>query len=144
LDFGFTTQEFIAHLEKTHSNIKLAAMIDSVYMQRVTRTAEFFPVSAEKFRLLRGIKGLRFQSCCTENEIGEIEFSEEFTKKYTDWMNDTSKTSTIHDPEQIFGLSKDQARLVNQGYFEYGEDRFAVNHMWIIKKIDPSPNMPRH
>lgn len=144
LDFGFTTQEFIACLEKTHSNLKVAAMIDSVYMQRVTRTAEFFSVTAEKLRLLRGIKGLRVQSCCTENEIGEIEFSEEFTKKYTDWMNDTTKISTIHDPEQIFGLSKDQARLVNQGYFECGEDRLAVYHMWIIKKIDSSPNMPRH
>lgn len=42
LDFGFATQEFIAYLEKTHSNLKLAAMIDRVYMQRVTRTAEFF------------------------------------------------------------------------------------------------------
>lgn len=139
LDFGLTTQEFIACLEKTHSNLKLAAMIDSVYMQRVTGTAEFFSVTTEKLRLLRGIKRLRVQSCCTENESGEIEFSEEFTKKYTDWSNDTTRTSTIHDPEQIFGLSKDQARLVNQGYFECGEDRFAVYHMWIIKKIDSSP-----
>ena len=139
LDFGFMAQEFIACLAKTHSNLVLAAMIDSVYMQRVTGTAEFFSVTAEKLRLLRGIKRLRFQSCCTENEIGEIEFSEEFTKKYTDWSNDTTRTSTIHDPEQIFGLSKDQARLVNQGYFECGEDRFVVYHMWIIKQIDSSP-----
>lgn len=138
LDFGFMAQEFIACLEKTHSNLKLAAMIDSVYMQRVTGAAEFFSVTTEKLRLLRGIKGLRVQSCCTENEIGEIEFSEEFTKKYRGWLNDTTRTSTIHDPEQIFGLSKDQARLVNQGYFECGEDRFAVYHMWIIKKIDSS------
>lgn len=101
-------------------------------------------MTTEKFRLLREIKGLRTLSCCTENEIGEIEFSEEFTRKYIDWLNDTAKTSSIHDPEQIFGLSKDQARLVNQGYFECGEDRFAVYHMWIIKKIASSPNMPRH
>ncbi|MBY4639054.1 hypothetical protein K6L44_03355 [Gluconacetobacter entanii] len=133
LDFGLTTQEFITCLEKTHSKLKLAAMIDTVHMDRVTGSAEFFSITIEEFQLLQRAKGLRFHGCCIEDDRGNITFSEEYTKMYKDWMHDPTKTSNIQDPERIFGVSKSRARLVNKGYFECKEDNFQVYYMWIIK-----------
>lgn len=133
LDFGLTTEEFITCLEKTHSKLKLAAMIDEVHMDRVTQSAEFFSVTIEEFQLLQRAKGLRIHGCCIEDDLGNITFSEEYTKIYRDWIHDPTKTSNIHDPERIFGISKNRARLVNQGYFECEEDHFQVYYMWLIK-----------
>ncbi|MBB2168110.1 hypothetical protein HLH36_07050 [Gluconacetobacter aggeris] len=133
LDFGLTTQEFITCLEKTHSKLKLAAMIDKVHMDRVTGSADFFSVTIEELQLLKGAKGLRVHGCCIEDDLGNITFSEEYTKMYKDWIHDPTKTSNIHDPERIFGVSKNRARFVNQGYFECEEDNFRVHCMWIIK-----------
>lgn len=135
LDFGLTTQEFIRCLANTHSRLKLAAVIDSVHMARVTGAAEFFPVTIEKLQLLRGIKGLRVHGCCIEDEDGDLTFSEEFTKRYSDWMHDLTKTSGILDPGKIFGVGKDRARFVSQGYFECGDERLAVHHTWVIRPL---------
>ncbi|WP_334014616.1 hypothetical protein [Burkholderia orbicola] len=134
LDFGLTTQDFIACLENTHSELKLAAMIDRVHLDRVTGTAEFFPVTREKLQMLRGIKQLGTLGCCIEDDNGDITFSEEFTQKYSDWLHDRTKPPGIQDPKQIFGVDKEQARFVGQGYFECGDERLAVHHIWVIKQ----------
>ncbi|NIE57784.1 MULTISPECIES: HEPN domain-containing protein [unclassified Burkholderia] len=134
LDFGLTTEDFIDCLKYTHSRLKLAAAIDRVHMDRVTGAAEFFPVTGEKLQQLRAIKGLRVYGCCVEDEKGELAFSEEFTRKYNDWIHDVTKTSGIQDPEKIFGVSKEQARFVAQGYFEFNDERLDVHNIWIIKK----------
>lgn len=134
LDFGLTTQDFIACLADTHSELKLAAMIDRVHLDRVTGTAEFFPVTKEKLQMLRGTKQLRTHGCCVEDHNGDITFSEQFTQMYSDWLHDRTKTSGIQDPTQIFGVGKEQARFVGQGYFECGDERLAVHHIWVIKQ----------
>lgn len=133
LDFGLTAKDFIACLEDSHSKLKLAAEIDSVYMARVTGGAEFFSVTRDKLQLLRGIKDLRIHGCCIEDENGDLTFSEEFTKRYRDSMHDRTKASGILDPEKIFGVGKEQARFVNEGYFECGDERLAVHLLWVIK-----------
>ncbi|MEO6986913.1 MAG: hypothetical protein ABI155_16410 [Paralcaligenes sp.] len=134
LDFGLTTQDFIACLKNTHSRLTLAAVIDRVHIDRVTGAAEFFLVTREKLQQLRGIKGLQVFGCCIEGENGDLTFSEKFTKKYSDWMHDLTKASGIPDPEEIFGVGKEQARFVGQGYFECDDERLAVQHIWIIKQ----------
>jgi hypothetical protein len=133
LDFGLTTQEFITCLKQTHNKLKFAAVIDEVHMDRVTGSAEFFSVTREEFQLLQRATGLRLHGCCIEDDRGNITFSEEYTKMYRDWIYDQTKMPNIHDPERIFGVSKNRTRLVNQGYFECEEDHFQVRHMWIIK-----------
>ncbi|AJY18722.1 hypothetical protein L0Z13_08740 [Burkholderia multivorans] len=134
LDFGLTTQEFITCLASTHSQLKLASMIDRVHLDRVTGAAEFFPVTKERLQLLSGIKQLRTHGCCVEDENGDLTFSEELTQRYSDWMHDGTKPSGIHDPEQIFGVGKDQARFVGQAYFECEDERLSVHAIWIIKE----------
>ncbi|HEX7386550.1 MAG TPA: hypothetical protein VF285_04630 [Castellaniella sp.] len=134
LDFGLTTHDFTACLKSTHNRLALTAVIDRVHMARVTGAAEFFSVTREKLQLLRSIKGLRMFGCCIESENGDLAFSEEFTKRYSDWMHDPTKTSGTPDPEEIFGVGKKQARFVGQGYFECDDERLAVQHIWIIKQ----------
>lgn len=134
LDFGFTSQEFITYLKKTHSNLKLAAMIDNVHLDRVTRTAEFFPVTVENFQFLREVKRLHSLGCYIEDELGNFTFSEELTTKYRDWMRDSSRMAVICDPEKIFGFDKKQAKPVNHGYFECGGEYIEVHNIWIIKQ----------
>ncbi|AOK19899.1 hypothetical protein WT26_29150 [Burkholderia cepacia] len=138
LDFGLTAQDFIDCLQNTHSRLRLAAMPDSIHLARVTGSAEFFPVTMEKLQLLRGIKGLRLHGCCLEDKNGELTFSDELTERYANWMHDLTKTSGIQDPEKIFGVDKDRARFVSQGYFECGDERLAVHHIWIIKSATSS------
>jgi hypothetical protein len=134
IDFGFTTKDFIECLERTHSKLKLSAMIDRIHMDRVTKTAEFFPISMEKLRQFRQIKRLRAYGCFIEHDNGDIAFSEEFTKKYSDWVHDRTKTSGIQDPEMIFGVKKEQARFIAQGYFESCDECLDAHHFWLIKQ----------
>jgi hypothetical protein len=134
LDFGLTTQDFIKCLKTTHSKLRFSAVLDTLHLSRVSGSAEFFPVTMEKLQFLRGIKGIRSFGCCILEASGELNYSEELTKVYKDWFDDQSKTSGVIDPELIFGVAKDGARVVGEGYFECGDERLSVHHMWIIKR----------
>ena len=132
LDFGLTTQDFIECLRTTHSELRFSALLDELHLSRVTGSAEFFSVTMEKLRVLQGIKGLKLFGCCIQDESGELNYSERLTKIYEEWRNDSSKSSGAQNPERIFGIDGDRARVVGQGYFECGDERFAVYQMWII------------
>jgi hypothetical protein len=136
LDFGLTTQDFIKCLNTTRSRLRFSALLDELHLSRVTGSAEFFPVTMEKLRFLQGIKGIRLFGCCIQEASGELNYSEELTKVYEDWRNDQSKFSGVLTPERIFGVDKDGARVVGQGYFECGDERLDVLHMWVIKRSE--------
>ncbi|WP_206059752.1 HEPN domain-containing protein [Novacetimonas cocois] len=142
LDFGFTTHEFITYLEKTHSKLARHAIINKAYMARVTGSAEFLPVTKEILQLFQEKKVSGVYGCWVEDKAGKLTFSKYFTKKYRDWMHDSTKTSNRHDPEKIFGICKDKARLIGRGYFECGDEYQEFHHSWIIRQTDPAPNMP--
>jgi hypothetical protein len=44
--------------------------------------------------------------------------------------------SGVQSAEGIFGVDKDAARFVGQGYFECGDERLNVHHMWVIKRSE--------
>jgi hypothetical protein len=134
LDFGLTTRDFIKCLNTTHSKLRFAAVLDRLHLSRVSESAEFFPVTMEKLRYLRGIKGIRSFGCCILEASGELSYSEKLAKVYEDWLDDRSKAAGVLNPELIFGVDKDGARVVVQGYFECGDERLSVHHMWIIKR----------
>jgi hypothetical protein len=132
LDFGLTTQEFVNCLKITSSRLRLNAALDDVHLARITKSAEFFPVTKEKLRALQNIKELKVFGCCIQDESGALNYSEEFTKAYRDWLNDRSAPSRTHDAEYIFGVHKDNARIVGHGYFECEDEYLSVQQMWVI------------
>jgi hypothetical protein len=134
LDFGLTTQDFIKCLNTTHSKLRFTAILDTVHLSRVSGSAEFFPVTMEKLRLLRGIKGIRSHSCCILEASGELNYSEKLTKVYYDWLRDRSKASGLQTAKRIFGVDKDGARFVGEGYFECDDERLEVHCMWILNQ----------
>jgi hypothetical protein len=134
LDFGLTTQDFIKCLNQTHSKLRFVAALDTLHLSRVSGSAEFFPVTMEKLRCLRGIKGVRSFACCILEESGELNYSEVLTKVYKAWFDDRSRASGVIDAEIIFGVGKDGARVVGHGYFECGDERLEVHQMWIVKR----------
>jgi hypothetical protein len=134
LDIGLTTQDFIKCLKTTHSKIRFSAVLDTVHLSRVSGSAEFFPVTMEKLQYLRGIKGIRSLACCILEASGELSYSEELTKIYRASFDDRSRASGVIDPEIIFGVDKDGARVVGQGYFECGDERLSIHLMWLIKR----------
>jgi hypothetical protein len=136
LDFGLTTRDFIKCLKTTHSKLRFSALLNELHLSRVTGSAQFFPVTMEKLQFLRGIKALKLFGCCIEDESGEMNYSEEFTKIYEDWRKDPSKSSGVQNSESIFGVDKARARIVGQGYFECGDERLGVHHMWVIKRSE--------
>lgn len=133
LDFGLTTQEFINCLKLTCSRLRLDAALDGVHLARITKSAEFFPVTKEKLQALQSIKELKVFGCCVQDESGALSYSKELTKVYRNWLDDRCAPSKMHDPERIFGVHKDNARIVGEGYFECGDERFSVHHMWVLK-----------
>jgi hypothetical protein len=134
LDIGLTKHDFIRCLNTTHSKLRFSARLDDVHLSRVSKSAEFFPVTMERLQFLRGIKGLIFDGCCIQEASGELNYSEGLAKVYKDWIDDRSKSSGVGTPENVFGIANDGARMVGQGYFECGDERLRVIHMWIIKR----------
>ncbi|KAE8753657.1 hypothetical protein FSO04_43905 [Paraburkholderia madseniana] len=140
LDLGVTPEKFVKCLSSTHNSLRFAAMLDDIHLSRVNRSAEFFPVTMEKLEHFRTIKSLRVYGCCVQNADGDLDYSQEFTKIYANWRSDLPRSLGLQTPERIFGLSQDDARMVGQGYFECGEERVPVTHMWIIKHEACSEN----
>jgi hypothetical protein len=132
LDFGLTTDDFVKCLNSTHSALRFSSRLDNVHLARVTGSSEFFPVTKEKFDELARVKGIRVFACFIRDADGELNFSEKHTTMYKDWQSSPSRPSGIQQPSDIFGVDNDAARVVGHGYFECGEERLEVHHMWII------------
>jgi hypothetical protein len=97
----------------------------------MTGAAEFFLMTAKEFDQLAKA-GIRTFPCFLQNAGGELIFSNKYTKMYKDWQNDPLRNSSHEQPKEIFGPAIDAARCVGHGYFECGEKRLEVFHMWII------------
>ena len=134
LDFGLTTDDFITSITRTHSALRFSARLDDVHLARVTGSAEFFAVTNEKLDQLMHTKGIGFLACFMREPDGELNFSEEYVAKYQNWQISDSQYSGPLLPEDIFGVDSDAVKFVAHGYFECGERRLEVHHMWIIDR----------
>jgi hypothetical protein len=135
LDLGLTDNDFTHSLTRTLNKFSQRAEPDTVHLRRVTGGAEFFAVTPEKLLELKAIPQLRVSGCCTQDRYGELHFSAELTSLYNEWQNDLTKISGVFDPQRTFNVSEKQARFVGHGYFESGNDRLEVHHMWSVQRV---------
>ncbi|MYM26238.1 hypothetical protein GTP46_26770 [Duganella sp. FT135W] len=131
LDFGLTTDDFVECLSRTHSSLRFSCILDSVHLARVSGTADFFSVTAEKFAVLSKL-GVRNSLCFVREANGELSFSESYTKIYKDWEKNPSPSPGLLQPKEIFGVDNNAAKYFGHSYIESGENRLEVFSTWII------------
>jgi hypothetical protein len=134
LDFGLTTEDFATCLGRTHNDLRFSAQLDVVHLARVTGSAEFFAVTKEKLDQLMYTKEIGLFACFMREPDGELNFSEECVAKYKSWQTSHSQYSGPLQPKDIFGIDDDAVKFVAHGYFECGEQRLEVHHMWVIDR----------
>jgi hypothetical protein len=62
----------------------------------------------------------------------EVEFSEEHTKQYYDELM-TPRVS--QDPNSLFKIPGKSVRVAPTVYFESGEDRLQLNHVFLFESV---------
>lgn len=132
LDFGLTTSDFVDSLKLTHSNLRRSAQLNDVHLDRITGSAEFYLVTQEQLNAFRNIQGFRINPCMIKNDDGTLHYSEKYTAMYRAWSLDRTRPGGHIYAKDIFGIENDAARCVGHAYFECGDDRLEVIHMWVI------------
>lgn len=133
LDFGLTTGDFIESLKRTHSHLRLSAQLNDVHLNRITDSAEFYPVTQEQLNALRSIQGFRIHCCMIKDADGTLHYSEKYAALHKVWTLDLTKPSGYIYAKDIFGIENDAARCVGHAYFECDDDHLEVFHMWVIE-----------
>jgi hypothetical protein len=133
LDFGLTSQDFIACLSQTWNRIVLNSEISRAHLDRVNKTGEFITVSAEALELFkRKTKGKAF--CCFDITPGaEPTFSEHHTDLYYKQLFVKKPAGASQDPNDFFQISDKKVRTVGNLYFEHGDDHLQLSHVFLFE-----------
>jgi hypothetical protein len=135
VEFSFnTTGKAFGLPDLKSKTLELSCLLDDVHLARMTGSAEFFAVTKEKLDELMHTTEIRFLACFIREPDGELNFSQEYVAKYKNWQNSHPRYSGPLLPENIFGIDNDAVKFVAHGYFECGEERLEVHHMWIVDR----------
>ncbi len=131
-DFGFTPQEFIGCLSRTHNSLVLNSYLNRVHLARVTGSAKFYPTSKEEYDRISGVKGIKINGCFTKDSEGLVAYSEKYTAMHRAWQDEHKGQSGIIQPEEIFGLDKDRIEFSATAYMECEANRLELHHTYVI------------
>jgi len=132
IDFGLTNDDFLSSLKTTFSSLRYSADPDSMHIDRMTNPESFLSVSKETFDKVSCLKNRTFV-CFTEDASGAIEFSEEFSTAYRNWMSSTAHKSAVTAHAEIFGVAQDRIRYFSPGYIDCGDECQNLASVWVIK-----------
>jgi len=138
LDIGLPTDEFLGALNTTASRLRFEAMPNQRNLDRVTKAAEFFSVSGEKYKALLTQRRHAF-TCFIEGPPGNIEFSEHYTKVCNDALNSpASRPQGQLYWDKILSVEKEAVRYVPKIYVESGEGTLELQSVCILER----PRLP--
>ena len=132
LDVGLTDADFMECLTRTHHQLRFQALIDRVHLARMTGTAEFFSVSAIKFRSFAAGLVPKSSACFVQDARGEIEFSDRYTKIYREWQADRTRGPGAFSFSDIFGVGEGVVRTVSEAYIESGSEQLPLHQVFIF------------
>lgn len=130
MDLGLEKEDFLTCLY-SHNPLHLRACIDRVQLARVTKSAEFFNVSKEKFDQLSRIKGIKVQACFLRDKDGHIEYAEHHVLALNAWMQ--KRISGQIPVAEIFGQSIEKIKFCGQAYVECGTERLELTQAYFIE-----------
>ncbi|PCR95752.1 hypothetical protein CP336_14715 [Pseudomonas fluorescens] len=132
-DLGFSPSEFSTALMRTHNCLRFNPKLDKIYLERITNSAQFIPVSQELFVKFASGDGPIINACFTQNLSGELTYSEEYKAMYEAWIKDRSRASNkIID---AFGVAPERFSAVGSLYLEYGDEIKELHGAYIIRDI---------
>ena len=130
LEFGLTSDDFIACLKGSHNPLAHNPGLNRVYLERITGMSDFYEVSEERFKQIEAIKGSQIQACFTRDSNGEIEYSEKYTQMFKDWMRQGK--SGVMRPFDMFGIEDSKVKCSGTAYLESGEKKMRLHHVYVI------------
>lgn len=133
LDFGLTSQNFIACLSQTWNRIVLNSEINQVHLDRVNESAEFITVSAETLELFKQKTKMKAFCCFDITPGAEPTFSEHYTDFYYKQLFVKKPEDASQDPNDFFQLADKKVRMVGKLYFEHGDDKLQLNHVFLFE-----------
>lgn len=133
LDFGLTSQHFIACLSQTWSRIVLNSVINRAHLDRVNGSAEFITVSAATLELFGQQTKMRAFCCFDMVRGSEPVFSEYHTELYYKQLFAKKPAGASQDPNDVFQLTDKKVRVVGKVYFEYGCDFLQLDNVFLFE-----------
>lgn len=130
LEFGLTSDDFIACLKGTHNPLAHNPGLNRVYLERITGMSDFYAVSEERFKQIEAVKGSQIQACFTRDSNGELEYSEKYTQMFKDWMKQ-GKGGEMK-PLDMFGIEDRKVKCSGTAYLESGDKRMRLHHVYVI------------
>jgi hypothetical protein len=133
IELGLTNEDFLKALNTTRSRLRLGVPFNERHLARITNTAAFFSVSAEKFQMLSSRKELKVFACFIEGPPGEIELSEHYTdilrRRH---MNPSSSQQSSWG--EIFSVESEAVRYEGTVYIESGSDILELSATCVFDK----------
>lgn len=133
MDFGLKNEDFLRCLDTTHNYLVRTAKPDTMHIDRKLRPNIFFTVSKKDFDMLSSNKRMQVHACFSQRNLGEIEYSENYSELYQTWQNAPARTSGLTNHSDIFGVAAEQIKYMNSMYVSHGEDCLELTAGWIIQ-----------
>ncbi|MNR84304.1 hypothetical protein D3C72_151020 [compost metagenome] len=133
LDFGLTSQDFIACLSNTWNRIVRNSEINQLHLDRVNKSAEFITVSVETLELFKQKIRRKIFSCFDITPGTEPIFSEHHTDLYYKQLFTKKPVGASQDPNDFFKRSDKKVRTVGKLYFENGDDHLQLDHVFLFE-----------
>lgn len=131
IDLGFSPSDFATALKCTHNHLHFNPKLDRIHLDRITNSAEFFPVSEELFERFTSGGAPIINACFTQDSKGELTYSEKYKAMLDAWFNDRSRTTNqIID---AFGVERERCSAVGSLYLECGEKIKELFTAYIIR-----------
>ncbi len=135
MDFGLTNDDFLRCLNTTHNSLRFRAQPDDVHIDRMTKPESFFSVSKQEFDKLSGIKSIRANACFKRSASGTIEYAEEHSTTYRNWMASVASRPAVTNHADIFGVAQERITYLSPAYIECGDESLELMTAWFIQDI---------
>ncbi|MGA7439349.1 MAG: hypothetical protein WBW32_14615 [Luteibacter sp.] len=127
---GLPPSDILRAMSRTHNPVVLGAGINTVALHRILMMAKFYSVTKERFEELSSIKGIGVHACFVLEEDGELQFSEQHTKTFKEWLS--NGVGGLIKPDEIFGVSAEQVASFGTAYVECGERRIELIQPYVL------------
>lgn len=135
VDLGFSPSDFASALMRTHNRLHFNPGLNRVHLERITNAAQFITVSEELFEKFASVNGAVLNACFTQDNKGEIAYSEDYVSTYNAWFKDWSRQGGQHRINDIFGVEPDRVNYVGNLYLECSEKIKELHGVYIIKDV---------
>lgn len=133
-----TMETFARGVDRSSSELRSHSGIDLAHLARAAKSAQFLRVSEPCMLAINGSRAGRHFPCLVRLPSGELDFSEQYSNHYRDWLTGSHPRSRSGQVSfgEIFDVANHLVEHVSRAYLETDHEQKEVHSICIIRRPD--------